>query len=114
MARFFILISAFFILYFLVLFQTGFLAGFNIAWRLNLVFLAIIIFNLLEKTQNKSGLILTLTAGFFLDIFSEKFWGFWMLVLLISALFIKYILKKFIGLGFKSSRKSKWQTFLVK
>ncbi|GAG02385.1 unnamed protein product, partial [marine sediment metagenome] len=48
----------------------------------------------LEKEQGLTGLSCALIGGFFLDIFSSKFIGFNILILLGIAILIKLILKR--------------------
>ncbi len=84
-----------FLFYFLVLFQTSFLLA-----SFNLVFYTIIIWNLLEKKENNLGIFNALIAGFFLDVFSEKFIGFNILILVISALLIKQFIRSYVRIPF--------------
>ena len=81
--------------YFLTLLQTSFLVHFNI-WGmvLNFVLLLIIIWNFFEKEQGLTGLFCALIGGLFLDIFSSRFIGFNVLILLGVAIFIKLIIKR--------------------
>lgn len=84
-------------LYFLTLFQTSFSVYFNIqGYILNFVFLLVILINLFEGQKENFGLFSAFFGGFFLDIFSENFIGFWILILLGTSLFIKYIFKKYV------------------
>jgi len=89
------------ILYFLTLFQTSFFAHFRLfGVTLNLVLILIIVFNILEKSEEKLGILSAFLGGFFLDIFSigsqNLFFGFYTLLSLILALFIKLILKRYV------------------
>ena len=52
--------------------------------------------NLFEAQKGKLGLFGAFFGGFFLDIFSENFIGFWVLILLAIAVFIKFILRKYV------------------
>ncbi len=81
-------------LYFLALFQASFLVHFPLGYFFNFVLVAIILISLFENPQRNFGLFCALSGGFFLDIFSEKFFGFWVLILVAISLFIKYILKQ--------------------
>lgn len=86
--------------YFLVLLQTSFLVHFNLflGWRIgfSLVLISVILINLFEKLENYSGLLSAFLGGFFLDIFSENFIGLYILILLLLAIFIKFILKRYV------------------
>ena len=89
------------LLYILVLFQASFLIYFDIkGFILNLIFVLIILLNLFERKENYSGLWTAAIGGFFLDIFSENFIGFYALILLMVAIFIKYILKQYVRIPF--------------
>lgn len=83
--------------YFLTLFQTSFLAHFNI-WGLtiNIVLISIIVFNIFEKSENYFGLLAAGMGGLFLDIFSSRLIGLNILILLGVAIFIKLILKSYV------------------
>jgi len=84
-------------LYILSLFQTSFLVYFGISgYVLNFILIAVVFINLFENTQKNLGILSAFIGGFFLDIFSENFLGFWILVLLAIAIFIKFILKKYV------------------
>lgn len=86
-----------FILYFLTLFQTSLLIHFGILSRIpSLILIFTIFFNLLEKKEEVSGIFVAIFGGFFWDIFSNLPIGFHILILLILAIFIKFVLKKYI------------------
>lgn len=90
------------IFYFLILLQTSFLVHFSF-WGIvpNLVFIALIFINLFEKPEKKLGIIAGLLGGFYLDIFSlsfQGFFGFYTLISLATSLFIKFILRKHVRL----------------
>lgn len=86
--------------YILILFQTSFLIHFPILGLIpNLVLISVILLNLFEKPQNYSGYFSAFIGGFFLDIFSENFIGFYVLISLGLAVFIKLILKRYVRLG---------------
>lgn len=86
--------------YILTLFQTSFLIHFKIfreeffSWGLNLVFLAVILINCFAPLKERSGIASAFIGGFFLDVFSEYFIGFHILILIALAFFIKFILRK--------------------
>ena len=83
------------ILFFFVLslFQTTFLVHFNLFGLLpNLVLISVIVFNFLENSEKKTGIIIAGIGGLFLDIFSSSFLGVSILILVILA----YLIKKFL------------------
>jgi len=89
--------------YILTLFQTSFLIHFNIfleggfgGWTPNLILIAVILITVFERPEKNLGIFLAFIGGFFLDIFSENFIGFHILVLVILALLIKFILRKYV------------------
>lgn len=83
--------------YILVLIQTSFLIHFNIRGITpNLILISVILINLFAKPQNYSGLFSAIFGGFFLDIFSERPIGFSILILMLIAILIKVILKKYV------------------
>ncbi len=91
------------VLYFLTLFQTSFLVHFKILGYVpNLVLFFVIIWNLLENRKNPAGVFVSLIGGFFLDVFSNHFIGFNILILVLVSLAIKLTFKKYVGLSFKS------------
>jgi rod shape-determining protein MreD len=86
-------------LFFLAVFQTSFLIRFSFfGIVLNLVIIAVFLVNLLEKKENKLGVICAFLGGFFLDIFSLSgfFFGFYVLVCLIISFFIKFVFKRYV------------------
>jgi hypothetical protein len=93
MKNIFILIILF---YLTVLFQTSFFPHFPIGHFLNFVLVLVVIINLFEAQEGKLGLFGAFFGGFFLDIFSEIFLGFWVIILLAIAVFIKFILRKYV------------------
>ncbi len=85
------------VFYFLVLIQTSFLVHFTVFDAVpNLVLISVIIWNFLEKRKNYFGVINGLIGGFFLDIFSGRFIGFYILILAGLAIFIKLIFKRYV------------------
>lgn len=97
MKKFLLLILFFYIL---VLLQTSFLIHFNIlgwwGWSPNLILISVILISFLEKPENNFGFFSAFAGGFFLDIFSESFFGFNILILTATVLFIKFIFKKYV------------------
>jgi rod shape-determining protein MreD len=100
MKKILILIPVFYIL---ALFQTSFLIHFNIflggdffGWILNLVLIAVILITVFENPEKSTGIFSAFIGGFFLDIFSENFIGFHVLILLTLVFLIKFIFKKYV------------------
>ncbi len=78
------------LLYFLALLQTSFLVHFSISGIVpNLILILIILWNLFEKKGGSLGMYNALIGGFFLDVFSNRPIGFYILILVILAIFIK-------------------------
>ena len=84
--------------YFLVLLQTSFLVHFRFFGGIvNLIFIAVILINIMQKPRDWSGLLAALSGGLFLDIFSAGFIGFYALILLASAIFVELVFKKYVS-----------------
>ena len=94
------LISA--IIYFIfALLQTSFLVHFGVLGEhLNLILISVIIWNLVETRKSLFGLLNAVIGGFFLDIFSNRIFGFYILILLTAAILIKFVLKKYVKIPF--------------
>ncbi len=89
------------LLYFLALLQTSFLVHFSISGIVpNLILILIILWNLFEKSKNYFGLSNALVGGFFLDIFSNRPIGFFILILGMTAVFIKFFIKNYVRIPF--------------
>lgn len=87
--------------YLLVLFQTSFLSHFNIhGYEPNLILTAVILLSILERQKNFYSFWLASWGGFFLDIFSNDFIGFHIIILFLTSFFIKIILKKYVRVSF--------------
>ena len=87
------------IVYILILLQTSFLVHFNILGRtINLVLILIIFISLFEKEKNiiSLALFLALISGLLLDIFSNRYLGFNIVILSILVIFIKLIMKNYV------------------
>lgn len=93
MLKKFIFLILFF--YFLILFQTSFLSRFFI-FLPNLILVVIGLINFFEEQKSNSGIFAALVGGFFLDIFSEQFFGYYFLISFSLAFFIKFALKNYI------------------
>ncbi len=89
------------VFYFLVLIQTSFLVHFNILGIVpNLVLISVVLWNLFEKSKNYFGLYIALIGGFFLDIFSNRLIGFYILILFALAIFLKLVFKRYVRIPF--------------
>jgi len=96
-----ILLLAFYIL---ALFQTSFLVHFNISGIIpNIIFILVIIINIFEKPEKKTGFSAAFIGGFFLDVFSSHPIGFNILILFSATLFIKVILRRYVRIPFLRS-----------
>lgn len=51
---------------------------------------------LFERPRHKSSWAAAISGGFFLDVYSQKFFGFWIIILTATVLFVKFILKKYV------------------
>jgi len=89
------------IFYFFVLLQTSFLVHFSI-WGIipNFILILVIFWNFFENSKKFLGLHNALIGGFFLDIFSNRIIGFYILILLAVAVFIKLVIKKHVRIPF--------------
>ena len=95
------LIFSIIILYFLVILETSFFVHFNIFEYIpNSIFILIIAFNVMESKRKSFGLWSALIGGLFLDIFSSHFIGFYMLILFVMAIFLKFIFKHYVRIPF--------------
>jgi rod shape-determining protein MreD len=81
------------ICYPLILLQTSFFVHFL---PFNLMILLIILINLFEKQEKIIGWAVAFLGGFLLDIFSNNFVGFYVLIFLVAAFFLKLILPNYI------------------
>jgi hypothetical protein len=83
--------------------QSSFLAHFRfLGLHLNLVLIAVALINLFLKDE-EMGFISAFIGGFYLDLFSAGkmfFFGFYTLVSLLLALFIKFILSHHVKIPF--------------
>lgn len=91
--------------YFLALLQTSFLIYFNILGIVpNIILILVILINLFEKPEQNLGLYSAFIGGFFLDIFSSNFIGFYILISAGIAIFLKFILRKYVRIPTISPR----------
>ncbi|MCK4453822.1 rod shape-determining protein MreD [Candidatus Parcubacteria bacterium] len=85
------------VFYILTLFQTSFMPFFDInGLTINLVLVLVILINLFEVPEKKIGLWSAFMAGFFLDVWSSMPFGIEILIFVLVAVFIKFILKKYV------------------
>ena len=82
--------------YFLALWQTSFLVHFKVLGLAPLILIAVILINLFENTRHYSGIFAAFVGGFFLDIFSSGLIGFYVLILVATAILIKIILRSYV------------------
>jgi len=82
--------------YLLTLLQTSFFPHFFSVLP-NFVLITVFFINLFISKKDYSQLILSPIAGFFLDIFSENFIGYYILISLAIAIFVKFLFKKYVA-----------------
>lgn len=87
--------------YFLALTQTSFLVHFTV-WGIvpNLVLGLVILWNIFENSRDNFGLYNAVIGGFFLDVFSNRFIGFNILILVILAILIKIFFRRYVRIPF--------------
>ena len=87
------------IFYFLVILETSFFAHFRIFWFIpNFIIILTIIINIFDKEKNffSIGILSAMIGGFFLDLFSSQFIGYYILILTGISLIIKIFLKRYV------------------
>ena len=89
------------LLYLLTIFQVSFLGHFKFFsadWLrfINLTLLFCFVLAIFERRSNDLAWPAAAWGGFFLDLYSDFFFGFWMLVLLALTLIIKLFLKRYV------------------
>lgn len=89
-----------FFLYILTVIQVSFLPYFNF-FIPNSVLVLVGLINLWERPNRITGIIAAFSGGFFLDIFSGKFFGFWIIISIALAILIKYLFKKYLWLAIR-------------
>jgi len=90
-----------FLIYFLILLQESFFVHF-FPYLPNIILVVICLVNLFEEREDNFGIYLSLVGGFFLDIFSETFFGFYVVTLLLMSFFIKIVFKNYIQFNLRS------------
>ncbi len=93
MAKKILMVTLFF--YLLTLLQTSFFPLLS-NYLPNLILISTILISLFEAPKSNLGVLSALIGGFFLDIFSENFIGFYILISLSLYLFIKFFLKEYV------------------
>ena len=89
------------IFYILAMIQASFLVHFQIfGMVLNVSLLLVVLINIFENPQKYLGLWSALISGFFLDIFSTRLFGFWILIFFLAAIFVKLIFRKHVRIPF--------------
>jgi len=82
--------------------QAGFAARFDFVYRywwlgyVNLIALSTVAAALFEKRRNNLSWAMALWGGFFLDMFSSRFFGFWMIIMAAAVFLIKNIIKRYV------------------
>jgi len=88
-----ILLASFF--YVLLIIQTSFLPRF-FSFVPNLILIAVVLANLFDGQASFFGFLASFFGGFFLDVFSVEFFGYYILICLLISIFVKFFLKKYI------------------
>ncbi len=84
------------VFYFLALFQSSFFIHFAFfGFTLNLILILVILITLFFADLS-FGLASAVAGGFFWDVFSQQPFGWHVLILLASALFIHFVFKKYV------------------
>jgi len=84
-------------LYFLILLQVSFLIHFKIFNRLpNIILISVILICLFQKKESNLGIGAAAVGGLLLDIFFSNFIGFYILILLVISLFIKFVIRSYV------------------
>jgi len=81
------------VFYFLVLAQTSFILP-------NLTLILVGLWNLFERPKNYAGIYTASIAGFFLDVFSSRPFGFYILISLALTIFLKFFIRKYVKIPF--------------
>jgi len=88
----FFLIFLFF--YLLALIESSFLGSMGLNFYL--IFITVFLINVLEYPQDSYGIFGAFSGGFFLDVFSRKFIGFYTLILLFLSILLKFLLRRYV------------------
>jgi len=94
MKKYLVYLPAFFLL---VILQASFLPHFALWGRVvNITLIFNILINIAEPRESKAGLLAAVWGGLLLDAFSGSFFGLNITIMLVGALFIKTVFKKYV------------------
>lgn len=83
--------------YLLTLLQTSFFLHLRLLGVIpNLVLVSVVLINILERPKEKAGLLAGFAGGFFLDVFSSGYIGFYAFIFLVLSFAIKMIFRKYV------------------
>ena len=88
-----------FVFYFLTLLETSFLLHFSFFGFIpDFILILVILWNLFENSNKffSWGVFNALIGGFFLDVFSSRFFGFHIILFLVLAILIKKIIGNYV------------------
>lgn len=84
--------------YVLAALEASFLSFFNpLGFTSYLILIAVAFISFFEKPQGSLGLSAAAIGGFWQDIFSASPIGFHVIIYISAALFIKYVVRKYVG-----------------
>jgi len=92
------------LLYSLALLQSSFLVHFNLFGMVpNLIVALIVVWSFLESEKKifSAALFCAAAGGFFLDVFSTRPFGMYILILIAIALFIKFFIRQYVRNPFR-------------
>lgn len=94
--------------YFLALLESSFLVHFSFFnFFPNIILIIVVLINLFERLSSDLGILSAAIGGFFLDIFANppfylfsniNFFGFYIVNLIILAIFVKFVIGRYIQL----------------
>lgn len=89
------------VFYCFALLQSSFLIHFNIyGFVPNIILISVLLLNLFESPEKKSGLFFSALGGFLVDVFSNRPIGLNLLIYLALAFGTKYFLKNYVRISF--------------
>lgn len=89
----------FIVFYVLALVQVSFFAHFpSFNGIPNILIVFVFLLNLFENADSRVGMFVACVAGFFLDVFSQGIFGFWIGMLFAGALLIKLLKRNYVRL----------------
>lgn len=93
------IILFFLLFYILALVQISFFAHFPFLNGIpNILIVFVFLLNLFENADSRAGMFAACVAGFFLDVFSQGIFGFWIGMLFAGALLIKFLKRNYVRL----------------